>query len=150
MILSILGVWSLALHHEYKALLIEKKNKVGALAKLKEKFQRTELLENTYEALLTRARLLDRQSGWKFNPVILMDSISRSLNPLNLWLLRVAVDGNKVEIEGRGWESEEIQEFVKSLEQAVLWEKLSAIEIIRESYQNISVYRFNLGFTIIG
>jgi len=150
MILSILGLWSLALHHEYNALLTEKDAKDGALAKLKKKFQRTEMLENTYTALLTRSRLLEQQSGHKFSPVSLMDSVSRSLNPLSLWLLRFGVDGKHVEIEGRGLQSEDILKFVDTLEQTAPWGNLLAIEMQKESYQSIPVYRFSLKFTMDG
>lgn len=148
MVLSILGLWSMTLHHEYNALLTEKEVKVGILAELKEKSQQTEILENTYTALLTRARLLEDQSGRKFAPVSLMDSISRSLNPLSLWLLRVGVDGKNVEIEGRGLQSEDILKFVDTLEQTAIWENLLAIEMQKESYQKIPVYRFSLRFTM--
>jgi type IV pilus assembly protein PilN len=138
----------MALHREYQALITEKEVKVGALAELKEKSQQTETLESTYAALLTRARLLEHQSGRKFAPVSLMDSISRSLNPLSLWLLRVGVDGRNVEIEGRGLQSEDIQKFVDTLEQTAPWESLLAIEMQKESYQSIPVYHFNLRFTM--
>jgi type IV pilus assembly protein PilN len=147
-VLAILGLWSMALHDEYKALLTEKEVKVAELAELKEKFEGTEILESTYKALLTRARLLEHQSGRKFVPVSLMDSISRSLTPLSLWLLRVGVDGKNVEIEGRGLQSEDILRFVDTLEQTLLWENLLAIEMQKESYQSIPVYRFTLRFTL--
>ncbi|UCE63318.1 MAG: PilN domain-containing protein [Nitrospirota bacterium] len=140
----------MALHHEYNALFAEKEIKVETLAELKEKFQQTEMLEKTHTALLTRARLLEHQSGRKFSPVSLMDSISWSLNPLSLWLLRVGVDEKNVEIEGRGLQSQDVLKFVDSLEQAAIWDNLLAIEMQKESYQSIPVYRFSLRFTING
>ena len=148
LVLSMLGLRSMALHHEYNSLLTDKEIKVGALAELKEKSQKTEILENTYTALLIRSRLLEHHSGRKFAPVSLMDSISRSLNPLNLWLLRVGVDGKNVEIEGRGLQSEDIMKFVDSLEQTAIWDNLLAIEMQKESYHSIPVYRFSLRFTL--
>ncbi|MDX1411022.1 MAG: PilN domain-containing protein [Nitrospirales bacterium] len=150
MVLGIMGLWSMVLHHEYHALLAENEIKVGALAKLKERFQKTEILQKTHTALLTRAGLLEHQSGRKFAPVSLMDSISRSLNPLSLWLLRIGVKEKHVEIEGRGLQSEDVLKFVDSLEQTDIWDNLLAIEMKKESYQSIPVCHFSLRFTIKG
>jgi len=82
--------------------------------------------------------------------VSLMDSVSRGLNPLSLWLLRFGVDGKHVEIEGRGLQSEDILKFVDTLEQTAPWGNLLAIEMQKESYQSIPVYRFSLKFTMDG
>ena len=148
MVLGILGLWFMTVHHEYHALLADKKIRVKALAKLKEKFQKTEILQKTHTALLTRAGLLEHQAGRRFAPVRLMDSISRSLNPLSLWLLRIGVEEKNVEIEGRGLQSEDVLKFVDSLEQTDIWDNLLAIEMKKESYQSIPVCHFSLRFTL--
>ena len=119
-----------------------------ALAELKENSQKAAVLKHSYTALLTRARLLEHHSGRKFAPVSLLDSISRSLNPLSLWLLRIGVAGEKVEIEGRGLQSEDILKFVDSLELTPFWGNLLTIEMQKESYQSRPVYRFSLRFTL--
>ena len=93
---------------------------------------------------------MKQQSDNKFAPVSLLDMISRSLNPLNLWLHHLGVDGKNVEIEGRGWQSEDILKFVDTLEQSPHWGNLLAIETRKESYHNIPVYHFNLRFTMNG
>ncbi len=147
-VLVMMGLWSMALQHEYHALVAEKEIKVKALAKLKEKFQKTEILEKTHTALLTRAGLLEHQLGRKFSPVSLLDAISRSLDPLSLWLLRIGVEEKNVEIEGRGLQSDDVLKFVDSLEQTGIWDNLLAIEMKKESYQNIPVCHFSLRFTL--
>ena len=80
----------------------------------------------------------------------LLDSISRSVNPLSLWLLRLELDETNVEIQGRGLRGRDIQSFVDSLERTTIWEKLLVIEMDKESYQGVPVYRFGLRFTIKG
>lgn len=149
-VLSILGIWSVSVHRQYNILLNEKNVMRRELAGLKQQSQQTEKLEKTHADLLARIRLLENRPERKFWPVRLMDLISRSLNPLSLWLLHVLMDGRKVEIEGRGLKSEEIQKFVNTLEQSAVWENLEAIEMQKESYEDLPVYHFNLRFTMTG
>ena len=150
MVLSMVGLWVMALHRQHNALLAEKHVKELALAEMKAKSRPTEILQKTYNTLLDQARFLEQQSEKKFTPVDLLDSISRSVNPLSLWLLRLEVDETNVEIQGRGLRGRDIQSFVDSLERTTFWEKLLAIEMDKESYQGVPVYRFGLRFTIKG
>ena len=120
------------------------------LADLKEKSQHLDLLENKHATLLARSRLVAERSDRKFAPVILMDEISRSVNPLNLWLHRVVVSGQDVEIEGRGLKSHDIRKFVDTLEQTALWKTLLAIETQPEVFQGSQVYHIRLRFTMDG
>lgn len=145
-----LGLGSMVLHQEYKGLLSEKKAKMATLAELKKESQEIEQLEGTYQTLLTRVRLLEHQSGRKFVPVRLMDSISQKLTPLSLWLLSLGFDGKKVQIDGRGLQNEDILTFVDALEQSSLWKNLIGIEMQKESYQRTSLYRFSLRFALRG
>lgn len=147
-ILTISGIWVLALNHEHKALLREKVAKERILEKLKGESKQLEFIVNTYATLMARSRTLEQSSDRKFQSVKLMDTISRSLNPFNLWLLRLGVDGKDVEIEGRGLKSDDIQKFVDSLETAAPWGSLLAIETQKESGEGTPLYHFSLRFTL--
>ena len=147
---GICWMWTLALNQELQALLDEKFVKEQISSELQKKSQQIELVQDKHEALVMRSHLMEQSFDKKFVPVTLMDVISRSLDPLNLWLYRVSVNGKNVEIDGRGLQTEDILKFVDSLEQTAIWQNLLAVETKAESFQGSSVYHFSLSFTIDG
>ena len=149
-IVGMCWMWTLALNQELQVLLDEKVSKEQISTELKKKSQQIELIQDKHKTLVTRSHLMGQSFSKKFVPVTLMDVISRSLDPLNLWLRRVSVNGENVEIDGRGGQTEDILKFVDTLEQSPIWRNLLAVETKAESYQGFPMYHFTLRFTIDG
>ena len=149
-VLGGMGWWSWHLHHEYDALLKEKIVKEAEWARVKEKSRETEKLETTYSTNRASSHPSHQPTDKSFASVRLLDSLSRSLDPLALWLIRLGVAGKEVEIEGRSWKGEDITNLVDRLEQTPPWGNLLVIKIRKESYQRVPVYHFNLRFALDG
>ena len=149
-IIGMCWMWTLAFNQELQSLLDKKVVKEQKIAELKKKAQQIQLVQDQHQALLMRSELMEQRFSKKFLPVTFMDVISRSLDPLNLWLHRVSLNGEDVEIDGRGGQNEDIFKFVDSLEQSPIWQNLIAIETKPESFQGQSVYHFTLRFTVDG
>ena len=149
-ILGMCWMWTLSLNQELQALLDKKVAKEQMLAVLKKKSKQLALVQDKYKALVTRSHLMDQSFRKKIVPVTLMDVISRSLDPLNLWLHRVSVNGENVEINGRGGKPEDVLTFVNTLERSQIWRNLLGIETKTESFQGLAVYQFSLRFTLDG
>ena len=147
-IIGMCWMWTLALNQELQTLLDHKVVKEQKLVELKKKEQQIQLIQDQYKVLLIRSDFIEQNLRKKFLPITFMDVISRNLDPLNLWLHRVSLNGMDVEIDGRGGNSEDIVQFVDSLEQSPIWQSLIAIETKPESIQGQSVYHFTLRFTI--
>ena len=128
----------------------ERDTKDQIVISLREKLRKIEELEKTREQLVVQSRFLEQPTEKKFVPVTFMDAVSRSLNPLNLWLLRISLNGQEVEIEGRGWRRQDIQEFSNELEQTLQWNTLLSLETQVEPDQSSRLYHFNLRFMMDG
>ena len=142
------GLWTLWLYQKHESLLKEKGALQEVLGNWKQRSKDTEWVEPTYSTLMERSRFREKQAGQKYLPVVLLDSISRSINPLNIWLLRLGMSGKDVEVVGLGWEAEDVYLFIDSLEENTIWAGLSKIETRKESYQNHLLYHFNFNFTL--
>ena len=149
-ILGMCWMWTLTLNQELQALLDEKVAKERISAELKKKSQHIQLVQDQHQALVTRSLLMDQSVSNKFDPVTLMDVISRSVDPLNLWLHQVSVNGENVEITGRGGKSEDVLAFVDTLERSPIWHNLLGVETKTESFQGFPVHHFTLRFTLDG
>ena len=149
-IFGICWIWTISLNQELQALLDEKVAKEHISAELKKKSQLFKLAQDKQQALLTRSHLIDQGVSKKFVPVTLLDVVSRSLDPLPLWLHRVSVNGENVEIAGRGGKPEDVWQFVDALERSPIWRNLLGVETKTESFQGLPVYHFTLRFTLDG
>ena len=93
------------------------------LGNWKKRSKETEQLKHTYSALMEHSLFLEKQAGQRYLPVSLLDSISRSINPLNIWLLRLGMSGKDVEVVGLGWQAEDVYLFMDSLEKNMHWDR---------------------------
>jgi type IV pilus assembly protein PilN len=127
---------------------IEKQGKEKQLALLKEKVKQVQDFEQKKKLLEDKNRVIDQLEKSRSGPVRVLDYVSQSLNPLNLWLTRLSMKGNEIEVEGRALTNDDVVEFVNNLRQADYFGDIRLIESRSGLESKLNIYQFKLNFTL--
>ena len=103
------------LESELEAKQVEKQGKEKDLAVLKDKVKQVQDFEQKKKLLESRNHIIEQLEKCRFGPVHVLDYISQSLEPLNLWLVRLALKGNGVELGGRAMTNDYVLAFLNNL-----------------------------------
>ncbi|MGH7233232.1 MAG: PilN domain-containing protein [Nitrospiraceae bacterium] len=127
---------------------VEKQGKEKQLALLKEKVKQVQDFEQKKKTLEDKNRVIDQLVKSRSGPVHVLDYVSQSLNPLNLWLTRLNMKGNEIEVEGRALTNDDVVEFVNNLRQADYFKDIRLVESRSGVETKINVYQFRLNLTL--
>lgn len=83
-------------------------------------------------------------------PVKVLDHVSQSLDPLKLWLVRVGVNGQSIDLEGRALTNDDVVEFVNNLRRTDYFTDITLLESRAATESKVSLYQFKLGFRLKG
>lgn len=136
------------LDSEIEAKQIEKQSKEKQLALLKEKVKQVQDFEQKKKLLEDKNRVIDELEKSRAGPVRVLDYVSQSLNPLNLWLTRLSVKGNDIELEGRALTNDDVVTFVNNLRQADYFGNIRLVESRSGTESKLNVYQFKLNLTL--
>lgn len=118
--------------------------KTSQLAALKAKAKQVAEWEQKQELLKRHARILDDLKKKQKNPVHVLDTVSRSLDPLKLWLTRMSVTNERVQVEGRALTNFEIVQFVRNLHSTDQFENIWLEESRAGQEGQFTVFQFKL------
>jgi type IV pilus assembly protein PilN len=79
-----------------------------------------------------------------------MDHVSQSLESLKLWLVRVGVTGQNIELEGRALTNDDVVEFVNNLRRTDYFTDINLQESRAAVDNQISLFQFKLAFRLKG
>jgi type IV pilus assembly protein PilN len=79
-----------------------------------------------------------------------LDHVSQSLEPLKLWLVRVGVNGQNIDLEGRALTNDDVVEFVNNLRRTDYFTNIDLQESRAAVESQISVFQFKLGCRLKG
>jgi type IV pilus assembly protein PilN len=133
---------------EIEAKQVEKQGKEKQLALLKEKVKQVQDFEQKKKLLEDKNRVIEELEKSRSGPVHVLDYVSQSLNPLNLWLTRLSMKGNEIEVEGRALTNDDVVEFVNNLRQADYFENIRLVESRSGVESKISLYQFKLNLSL--
>ncbi|GJL63151.1 MAG: hypothetical protein NPIRA04_18050 [Nitrospirales bacterium] len=101
--------------------------------------------------LMPHAQFLAKDSRRRNLPILILDEISQSLEPLDLWLLALSIEGDDVFIEGKALSHKAVGQFIQSLEESRMFGRLIRMEtqphILHEDHV---MQKFSLQFTTQG
>ena len=144
------GYYSGSLDDEIKARQDEKTEKEKKLKDLEEKAKQAQIFEANKKALEEKTRAIEQLEKARIGPVHVMDHISRSLEPLKLWIVRLSVKGNDVELEGRALTNDEIVEFVNNLRRTEYFSSVRLAETRSGTEAKVSIYQFKMTMVLKG
>ena len=151
-VITLAGCWwySASLDEEIAARQTEKSDKEKQVAQLKEQVKQVSDFEQRKKMLEDKNRIIDQLEKSRMGPVKVMDHVSQSLEPLKLWLVRVGVAGQNIDIEGRALSNDDVVEFVNNLRRTDYFTDINLQESRAAVETQISVYQFKLGFRLKG
>ena len=151
MILIVLaGCWwySASLDSEIEAQQEEKRDKEKQVAQLKEQVKQVQDFEQRKKLLEDKNRIIDQLEKARAGPVRVLDHVSQSLEPLNLWLVRLTVKNNIVELEGKALTNDDVVEFLNNLRRAEYFSNIKLLETRSGSEGKTSTYQFRVSMLL--
>jgi type IV pilus assembly protein PilN len=132
------------LDDDIEAKQVEKEGKAKQLALLKEKVKQVQGFEQKKKLLEDKNRVIDDLEKSRAGPVRVLDYVSQSLEPLNIWLVRLSMNGANIELEGRALTNDDIVEFVNNLRRTDYFTTIRLIESRSGTEAKLNVYQFKL------
>ena len=131
LLITLAGCWwySASLDEEINVRQTEKLDKEKQVAQLKEQVKQVSDFESRKKVL---------------------DHVSQSLEPLKVWLVRVAVTGKEIDLEGRAATNDDVVEFVNNLRRTDYFTDLNLQESRAAVESQLNIYQFKLGFRLKG
>ncbi len=151
-LVTLAGCWwySASLDEELEVKQIEKGEKTKQVASLNEQVKQVADFEQRKKHLEDKNRIIDQLEKSRVGPVKVLDHVSQSLDPLKLWLVRVAVTGQNIDLEGRALSNDDVVEFVNNLRRTDYFTNIDLQESRSALESQISVYQFKMGFRLKG
>lgn len=150
--ITLAGCWwySASLDDEISARLAEKVDKEKRVVQLKEQVKQVSDFEARKKVLEDKNRIIDELEKSRIGPVKVLDHVSQSLEPLKVWLVRVAVSGKEIDIEGRAATNDDVVEFVNNLRRTDFFSNINLQESKAAVESQLNIYQFKLGFRLKG
>jgi len=151
-VVTLAGCWwyADALDNEIAARQDEKDVKTKQVTQLKEQVKQVSDFEQRKKLLEDKNRIIDQLEKSRVGPVKVLDHVSQSLDPLKLWLVKVGVTGQKIDLEGRALTNDDVVEFVNNLRRTDYFTDINLQESRAAVESKISVFQFKLGFRLKG
>src|SRR4026209_1146255 len=150
--ITLAGCWwySSSLDDEISARQAEKLDKEKQVVQLKEQVKQVSDFEIRKKVLEDKNRIIDELEKSRVGPVKVLDHVSQSLEPLKLWLVKVAVTANDIELEGRAATNDDVVEFVNNLRRTDYFSNINLQESKAAVESQLNIYQFKLGFRLKG
>jgi len=150
--ITLAGCWwySASLDDEITARQTEKIDKEKQVAQLKEQVKQVSDFENRKKVLEDKNRIIDELEKSRVGPVKVLDHVSQSLEPLKVWLVRMAVSGKEIDIEGRAATNDDVVEFANNLRRTDYFSNINLQESKAAVESQLNLYQFKLGFRLKG
>lgn len=142
--------YSGVLDREIESKQLDKQGKEKQLVVLREKVKEVEDFEKRKKLLEEKNRIIEQLEKSRAGPVRVLDYVSQSLDPLKLWLMRLSVKGNEVELEGRALTNDDVVEFVNNLRRTNFFTNILLLESRAGTEQKFNLYQFRLNFSLKG
>lgn len=142
--------YSSVLEDEIEARQLEKQDKEKRLVALKEKIKQVQDFEAKKKLLEDKNRVVDQLEKSRGGPVHVMDYVSQSMEPLKLWLVRLNMKGNDVELEGKALTNDDVVEFVNNLRRTNYFTNIRLAETRSGSEAKVNLYQFRVNLALKG
>jgi len=151
-LVTLAGCWWYwaALDSELDARQEEKRDKEKQVAQLKEQVKQVQDFEKRRKLLEDKNRIIDQLEQSRMGPVKVLDHVSQSLEPLKVWLTKLGVTSDTVELEGKAITNDDVVEFVNNLRRTDYFTGINLQESKAAIENKINLYQFRLAFRLKG
>jgi len=106
--------------------------------------------EQKKKLLEEKNRIIEELERSRTGPVKVLDHVSQSIEPLKIWLTRLGVTANLVELEGSALTNDDVVEFANNLRRTEYFTAINLQESKAASENKVNVYQFRLTFRLKG
>jgi len=151
-LVTLAGCWwySASLDSELDARQEEKRDKEKQVTQLKERVKQVQDFEKRRKLLEDKNRIIDQLEQSRMGPVKVLDHVSQSLEPLKVWLTKLGVTSDTVELEGKAITNDDVVEFVNNLRRTDYFTGINLQESKAAIENKINLYQFRLAFRLKG
>lgn len=151
-VITLAGCWwyAASLDSEIEAQQEEKRNKETQIAQLKEQVKQVQDFEEKKKLLEEKNRIIEKLEQSRMGPVKVLDHVSQSIEPLNIWLTKLGMSSDTVELEGKALSNDDVVEFANNLRRTDYFTAISLQESKAALENKIDVYQFRLTFRLKG
>ncbi|MDH5588256.1 MAG: PilN domain-containing protein [Nitrospirota bacterium] len=143
------GWWTYSQHQKHESLLQEKQVQTQSLAKITATVSRLEHYLEEKKRFSEIFQVMHAHESAKKQPMILLDGISRSVEGLEIWLDRVQMVDQVVELRGQSFALKDIGKYVDALENYQVITELPVVEILEQDDQESGkVFTFMIRFVL--
>ncbi len=118
------------------------------MAQLTEQVKQVQDFERRKKLLEDKNRIIDQLEKSRMGPVKVLDHVSQSLEPLKVWLTKLGMSSNTVEVEGKAVSNDDVVEFVNNLRRTDYFTDINLQESKAAVESKINVYEFRLVFRL--
>ena len=104
---------------------------------------------NNKKILEDKNRIIEQLKKNQGAPVRLLDELSKSMDPLKIWLTTVTEQGPQVEVDGKAITNSDIVEFINNMKNTKFFTDIQLIESRQAIESNVPVYNFKLRCTMV-
>jgi type IV pilus assembly protein PilN len=142
--------YSGVLERRIEQLQASKQDKQKQVAMLQEKLKQVQEYEQRKKLLEDKNRIIDQLERSRSGPVRVLDHVSQSLEPVKLWLIRLSLKDNAIELEGRALTNDDVVEFVNNLRRTEYFTNVRLIESRAGLEAKTNVFQFKLTMMLKG
>lgn len=152
LVITMAGCWwySVALDSEIEALQEDKQTKETQIVQLKEQVKQVQDFEQKKKLLEDKNRIIDQLEKSKTGPVKVLDHVSQSIEPLKLWITRLGMTTDTIELEGKALTNDDVVEFANNLRRTEYFTGINLLESKAAVENKVNVYQFRLAFRLKG
>ncbi len=122
--------WTQVKQQELESLLQRKQVQAQSLTKIQMTLSQLNEHEKEKQLLSSAFKEIQEKALLKKQPIALLDGVNRSIQGLGIWLDRVQMADQAVEIGGKSFSHQEIEKYIDSLENHQVIRSLPVVEII--------------------
>ncbi len=151
-LVTLAGCWwySASLDSELEARQETKREKEKQVTLLKEQVKQVQDFEQKKKLLEDKNRIIDQLEQSRVGPVKVLDHVSQSLEPLKVWLTKLGMAADTVELEGKALTNDDVVEFVNNLRRTDYFTAINLQESKAAIENRINLYQFRLVFRLKG
>jgi type IV pilus assembly protein PilN len=152
LLITVAGCWlySASLDGDLEAQQVDKQEKERQVVQLKEQVKQVLDFEQKKKLLEDKNRIIDQLEQSRIGPVKVLDHVSQSLEPLKVWLTKLGLSSNTVELEGKALTNDDVVDFVNNLRRTDYFTGINLQESKAAVENKINVYQFRLVFHLKG
>ncbi len=141
-------VWAAALFQTRDVLLQEHTARGSELMRVLEGNHKEPNRKKIHDPLITEVYSRMLQGDQHSLPIVVFDEISKSLEPLELWLVALTIEHNEVSIEGLALSRGDIAKFIRNLETSSIFGELIRMETDSRHIHGEDIQQFTFQFTV--